>query len=88
MQTRTKRRAIRLVGLLLLAALFLSCTPAGVGVWRWLGTVSGFGDWPQEPELMEVHIMDVGKADAILIRCGSRSALLDAGHGVSAESVD
>ncbi len=36
---------------------------------------------------MEVHIMDVGKADAILIRCGSRSALLDAGHGVSAESV-
>lgn len=87
MRTQTKQKGIRLAGFLLLAICVFACTPAGVRVWRWLGTVSGFGSWLEEPALVEVHIIDVGKADAILIRCKGRSALLDAGHGVSASSV-
>lgn len=87
MRTQTKRKGIRLAGFLLLVICIFACTPAGVRVWRWLGTASGFGNWPEEPELVEVHILDVGKADAILIRCGGHSALLDAGYGLSADSV-
>lgn len=87
MQKRTKHKASKWMCLLLLAALIFSCTPIGLRMWRWLGTASGFGDWPEEPGLLEIHIIDVGRADAILIRCGRSTALLDAGQGVSASRV-
>lgn len=56
-------------------------------MWKYLGTASGFGDWGQEPPQLEIHLIDVGKADAILIKSQGQAALLDAGQAVSAGEV-
>ena len=47
----------------------------------------GFNDHRGETGLLEVHIIDVGKADAILIRSGGHTALIDAGKPVSSGTV-
>lgn len=86
-QTKPRFLSGRLLGVILAALLVFSCTPAGNAMWKYLGTASGFGDWGQEPPQLEIHLIDVGKADAILIKSQGQAALLDAGQAVSAGEV-
>lgn len=77
----------RILGIALAALLVFSCTPSGGAMWKYLGTVSGFGDWREELPRLEIHLIDVGKADAILIKSRGQAALLDAGQAVSAGEI-
>ena len=70
----------------LAALLAFSATPAGQGFWGRMYRLSGFRG-PQGEAPLQVHFLDVGKADAILLRCEGESALLDAGTAASGERV-
>ena len=76
---RKKRRGwLERVGLVALAALLLFRHPGGQGV---LGAALPplrllAARWRPPPG---IHVIDVGKADAILLRCEGKTALLDAG---------
>lgn len=74
--------AVLLLGVL---AVF-SCTPAGISFWKQACKAAGFGDW-SGGQLLEIHVMDVGKADAILIKSKGEAALLDAGKCSAAVSL-
>ncbi len=80
--TRLKRFLLTFLA----AVLLYTCTPVGDSFWKWAGTASGFGDW-QEGGLLEIHVIDVGKADAILLKSRGRAALLDAGKPVAGGAV-
>lgn len=47
----------------------------------------GAGDGLPDGETLEVHFIDVGQGDSILIRCGGESMLIDAGTNESGEAV-
>lgn len=66
--------------LMLLTALILSLTPAGQRVVEQACYDLGFNDWRGEAGLLEVHVISVGKADAILVRSFGSAALIDAGR--------
>lgn len=73
-----KRRFARQMGLLLLAfVLVLSCTSQGRRFWAQMFRLSKLGGEVDAP--LNIHVLDVGKADAILIECNGHAALLDAG---------
>lgn len=61
--------------------LLYSLTPLGARFWRQAFADSGFTDRAENTPfaLMRVHVLDVGKADAILLESQGRYALLDAG---------
>lgn len=65
--------------------LLLSVTPQGRSVWEALFQASGFTVKAEEP--LSIHVLDVGKADAILIRCEGHAALIDAGTYLDGETV-
>lgn len=80
-----RRRLIRRICLGVLAVvLVLSCTPSGTQFWRDMFRAAEFGgiDAP-----LSIHVLDVGKADAILIECDGHTALIDAGTDVHGEVV-
>lgn len=67
---------------LLIVVLIASATSPGRRFWSELSRASGFHGKPSAP--LNIHVLDVGKADAILIECEGHAALLDAGtyyHG-------
>ena len=68
----------RVAALLAAAALLLAATPPGREFWAGMYRRSGFSGPPEEA-LLRIHVIDVGKADAILLECGGETALLDAG---------
>ncbi len=73
---RWERAAIWLVS----ALIIFSLLPVGGQFWGWALEASGFSAPLGSRELLELHFIDVGKADAILIRSQGHSALLDAGY--------
>lgn len=73
--------------LVILAALIASVTPPGERFLAQTCYELGFNDWRDEAGLLEVHIIDVGKADSILIRSRDHAALIDAGRPDCACSV-
>ncbi len=87
---RTGRRRIRsilqtaLLCALVLCAL-LSATPEGRRFWR--SAFAGSGFTPPTDAPLSVHVIDVGKADAILIQCEGSFALIDAGTYLNGETV-
>ena len=85
---REKRcRLLERVALVALAALLVfSAMPVGRAFWGRLYTLSGFRG-PVEAAPLEIHFIDVGKADAILLRCQGQAALLDAGTYASGDRV-
>ncbi len=86
MTDRKPVRAIKcLLWILLVAVLVFSITSPGRSFWREAFRVSGFGGDTGEP--LSIHVLDVGKADAILIVCEGHAALLDAGTAVSGNTV-
>ena len=82
----SKRRLIRRIFLWVLAVvLVVSCTSQGRQFWRRMFRLSEFGGRIDAP--LSIHILDVGKADAILIECDGHVALVDAGTSVHGETV-
>ncbi len=76
----------RLASLLVALLLAFSVTSTGRAFWHELFALSGF-QGPTEEASLEIHIIDVGKADAMLLRCEGMTALLDAGTTVSGDRV-
>lgn len=72
---------------MVLSALIISITPAGRRIFSQACYEFGFNDRRDETELLEIHILDVGKADAILIRSQDHAALIDAGKFDAADTV-
>ena len=70
--------------MLAVLALF-SVTPPGRAFWKGAYELVGFSRAIQAP--LEIHFLDVGKADAILISCEGELALLDAGTYLGGETV-
>lgn len=68
-----------------LLVLAFSLTEPGKACWRSLFTASGF--LPDMSAPLNIHVLDVGKADAMLIQCEGHAALLDAGYYSSGETV-
>lgn len=84
---RRKRMIKRAVIWLFAAVLAFSLTPPGREAFREVNWFFRFNDFREDGGLLEIHFMDVGKADAILIRSQGRAALIDAGKPVSAKTV-
>lgn len=77
---------LRRVGkVLLIAAVLLTLSLPGRRFWRELMCLSGFEIRTDAP--LSIHVLDVGKADAILLICEGETALLDAGTGVSGSEI-
>lgn len=89
MEFREKLRAMLAAAVVITAvlALILACTPAGDSFWQDVCWSIGMGDWRNSRELLELHFLDVGKADAILIKSRGHAALLDSGNYVTAGQV-
>lgn len=77
------------LGLVLGALLVFSATPLGAGFFSRLLTDSGFNVRAENlsPAFLRVHVLDVGKADAILLESQGCAALLDAGTSGDGEAV-
>lgn len=83
---RQLRKAFRILLLALLAAvLVFSATPFGQRFWDNAFLLSGFGG--KLPYPLSIHVIDVEKADALLIECEGHAALLDAGTSFFGEAV-
>ena len=84
---RKRRMWLRRAGSAFLAALLIfSITPLGKAFWWELSVLSGFRGTAELAPL-ELHVIDVGKADALLLRCEGKTALLDAGTAASGDRV-
>lgn len=87
LQNRNKRKTfLRRCCLLAFAFLLVfSLTSQGRAFWKELFRLSKFGGATDAP--LAIHVLAVGKADAILIECEGETALLDAGTAVSGEII-
>lgn len=81
------RELLRIGGLALLAlVLAFSASYPGRVFWNRLFLASGFGG-VEEVSGLRVHVIDVGKADAILFQCEGKAGLIDAGAADSGDTV-
>lgn len=80
LRRQRKQRWEKILAALAALALLFSLLPAGRQFWAWALERSGFSEPLGSEELLELHFIDVGKADAILIRSRGKAALLDAGY--------
>ena len=69
------------------AALLWSVSGPGRAFWNQMFLRSGFGGSDPDPAGLEIHVIDVGKADAILVRCQGHAGLIDTGAGGDGEDV-
>lgn len=72
-----KQKLRRICVVVAAVLVFFSATAPGRSVWKYLSEISGFS--VKRTAALSIHVLDVGKADAILIECDGHSALLDAG---------
>ena len=84
LEDRKKKQARKARQKLVLYLLFglvlaVSLTPKGKEFWGMACSVSSLNGREGQEQLLEIHVIDVGKADAILIRSQGHAALLDAG---------
>lgn len=77
----------RVCAVVVAAILTFTLTAVGQSFWNRANRDAGFNDLTGESGLVEVHVIDVGKADAILLRSGGSAALLDAGKAPAGEVV-
>ena len=76
-----------LLTLAVAAALLWSVSGPGRAFWNQMFLRSGFGGSDPDPAGLEIHVIDVGKADAILVRCQGHAGLIDTGAGGDGEDV-
>jgi len=72
---------------LVVLALGFSVTPPGRQFFAQACYDLGFNDQRDQCGLLEIHVLEVGKADAILIRSQGHAALIDAGKPASSDYV-
>ena len=77
------------LGLVLGVMVVFSITPLGAGLFSRLLTDSGFNAQAEnlDAAFLRVHVLDVGKADAVLLESQGCTALLDAGTSEDGETV-
>lgn len=79
---------LKMLGVYLsILALVFSVTPPGQRFFAQACYTLGFNDQREDCGTLEVHVLDVGKADAILVRSKGHAALIDAGKPISADRV-
>lgn len=79
------------VALIFLAAVLLfSLCPAGRQFWQAAFLATGLAPYPQKTAAapLKIHVLDVGKADAVLLECGGKTALVDGGTYAHAAKVE
>ena len=81
------RQLRRLVLWIVVITLIISATPPGRQTFASACYELGFNDRREETGLLEIHIIDVGKADSIMIRSQGHAALIDAGKPEMADTV-
>lgn len=92
MNRKTAGKTALLAAFLLLAAAGLAvlCLPYGAsGVWRQIFTFFGLTDFSScaDASPFSMHVLDVGKADSILIQCEGKNMLVDGGTSDRGEAV-
>lgn len=90
--TSAKRKGfaqrLRVFGVcMLVSAMIISVTPIGRQLFAQVCYEFGFNDRRDNTELLEIHILEVGKADAILICSQGHAALIDSGKYDAADTV-
>lgn len=81
-------RRLRTMGVwIVVFTLIISVTPLGRHVFAMACYELGFNDRRDDTGLLEIHIIDVGKADSILIRSQDHAALIDAGKAETSDTV-
>ncbi|MCI9553582.1 MAG: MBL fold metallo-hydrolase [Acutalibacter sp.] len=78
-QKQLKRDKITL-GILVCVVVALCALPPVQTFWKAVCFQGRFSDWTGQKLPLEIHVLDVGKADAILIKSDGYAALLDSGH--------
>ena len=84
---RPRKPGKLLLTLAVAAVLLWSVSGPGRAFWNQMFLRSGFGGSDPDPVGLEIHVIDVGKADAILIRCQGHAGLIDTGAGGDGEDV-
>ena len=84
---RPRKPGKLLLTLAVAAILLWSVSGPGRAFWNQMFLRSGFGGSDPDPAGLEIHVIDVGKADAILIRCQGHAGLIDTGAGGDGEDV-
>ena len=84
---RPRKPGKLLLTLAVAAALLWSVSGPGRVFWNQMFLHSGFGGSDPDPAGLEIHVIDVGKADAILVRCQGHAGLIDTGAGGDGEDV-
>ena len=87
-EKKMKRINTRLISMLLCACLliagavvaFLDAERPEVLTWRRVFKTLGLGSVSDVDAPMQVHVLDVGKADCILVRCEDKNILIDSGY--------
>lgn len=81
MRLRRKRKVLLTVVLLMVCLSAFSCFPVGKSMWRWAFHTAGLEktSLAAEGASLSIHVIDVGKADAILVCCEGENLLLDTG---------
>lgn len=84
---RPRKPGKLLLTLAVAAVLLWSVSGPGRAFWNQMFLRSGFGGSAPDPAGLEIHVIDVGKADAILVRCQGHAGLIDTGAGGDGEDV-
>lgn len=84
---RPRKPGKLLLTLAVAAVLLWSVSGPGRAFWNQMFLRSVFGGFDPDPAGLEIHVIDVGKADAILIRCQGHAGLIDTGAGGDGEDV-
>ena len=84
---RPRKPGKLLLTLAVAAILLWSVSGPGRAFWNQMFLRSGFGGSAPDPAGLEIHVIDVGKADAILVRCQGHAGLIDTGAGGDGEDV-
>lgn len=84
---RPRKPGKLLLTLAVAAILLWSVSGPGRAFWNQMFLRSGFGGSDPDPAGLEIHVIDVGKADAILVRCQGHAGLIDTGAGGDGEDV-
>ena len=83
-----RKRYVAILLLLLVIVLF-ACLPASSAVWRDVRRACGLGTFSDAADdaPFALHVLDVGKADSLLLECGGEAMLVDGGTPDRGEEV-
>lgn len=86
---RARRRLRALLAVLAAALLVFGYTPPGKAMWAWLMRTAGLAHFTAAlpADALHVHVISVGKADAILLESPAAAVLVDCGTADSVQEV-